>query len=126
MPDSGSYIYSGDPENRNWFRQTKVHQTLTLDGKNTVYAPKLLFWQPGEDLDVLVVENAGYPDLTHRRAVFFVDKKYFIIVDEAYGKGQGDVDIHFQFAPGKAVLDLETLMARTAFEDSWKSKKPLS
>ena len=119
MPDAGCYIYSGDPENRAWFRQTKVHQTLTLDGKNTVYAPKLLLWQPGDDLDVLVVENAGYPDLTHRRAVFFVDKTYFVIVDEAIGEGTGDVEVHFQFAPGEAAFDYKTLTARTAFSDGW-------
>jgi len=119
MPDSGCYIYSGDPANRNWFRQTRVHQTLTLDGKNTVYAPKLLLWQPGDDLDVLVVENAGYPELTHRRAVFFVDKEYFVLVDEAYGKGTGDVALHFQFAPGEAVFDAGTQTARTAFQEGW-------
>ena len=119
MPDAGSYIYSGDPENRAWFRQTKVHQTLTLDGKNTVYAPKLLHWQTGDALDVLVVENVSYPNLTHRRAVFFVDKAYFIIVDEAIGEGTGEVDIHFQFTPCKARFDYNTLTAQTDFDDGW-------
>ena len=119
MPDAGSYIYNGDPENRAWFRQTKVHQTLTLNGENTVYAPKLLLWQPGENLDVLVVENAGYSNLTHRRAVFFVDKKYFVIVDEAIGEGAGDVGIHFQFTPGEAKFDAKTLTTHTVFEDGW-------
>jgi heparan-sulfate lyase len=61
MPDVGSYIYHGDPENREWFRQTKVHQTLTLNGGNTAYAPKLMHWKPGKDLDILVVENARKP-----------------------------------------------------------------
>lgn len=101
MPDAGSYIYSGNPEGRAWFRQTKNHQTLTLNGENTLYAPKLLKWQPGENLDVLVIENASYTNLTHRRAIFFVDKEYLVIVDEAFGTGIGDVDIHFQLAPGK-------------------------
>lgn len=119
MPDSGCYIYSGDPENRAWFRQTRVHQTITLNGENTAYAPELLLWEPSANLDKLVVENAGYPDLTHRRALFFVDKKYFVIVDEAYGDGSGDVDLHFQFAPGQAVLDFSALTARTDFKDGW-------
>lgn len=119
MPDAGSYIYSGDPENRAWFRQTKVHQTLTLDGKNSVYAPKLLLWQPGENLDLVVVENDSYPGLTHRRAIFFVDKKYFVIVDEAYGDATGEVNLHFQFGPGDAVLDNGTFTARTDFRDGW-------
>ena len=82
MPDGGSYIYSGDPENRAWFRQTKVHQTLTLDEKNSKYAPKLLKWEPGKTNDILVVENGSYNNLIHRRSVFFVDKRYFIIVDD--------------------------------------------
>ncbi|GAB2770367.1 heparinase II/III family protein [Rhabdobacter roseus] len=119
MPDAGSYIYSGDPENRAWFRQTKVHQTLTLDGANAAYAPKLLRWQPQPALDVLVVENASYPGLTHRRAVLFVDKKYFVIVDEALGESTGDVDLHFQLAPGEAVFDQSTLAVRSDFAEGW-------
>lgn len=119
MPDAGSYIYSGDPEGRSWFRQTKVHQTLTLNGANSEYAPKLLLWKPGDNLDILVVENESYPDLTHRRAVLFVDRKFFIIVDEAFGKGTGDVDLHFQLAPGKAVFDNGNFIVRSDFQEGW-------
>jgi heparan-sulfate lyase len=119
MPDAGSYIYGGDPENREWFRQTKVHQTLTLNGNNSAYAPKLLLWKPGMNLDVLVVENASYTNLTHRRSVLFVDKKYFVIIDEAFGEGTGDVDLHFQLAPGNAIFDNEKFSVRTDFKDGW-------
>ncbi|HBE41403.1 MAG TPA: hypothetical protein DDW27_09400 [Bacteroidales bacterium] len=119
MPDAGSYIYSGDPEGRKWFRQTKVHQTLTLNGENSKYAPKLLLWEPGDNLDILVVENAGYPDMTHRRAVMFIDKKFFVIVDEALGKATGDVDLHFQLAPGKAVFKNERFSVHSDFSDGW-------
>jgi heparan-sulfate lyase len=119
MPDAGSYIYSGDPEGRKWFRQTSIHQTLTLNGENTQYKPKLLAWQTGENLDILVVENAGYENLTHRRAVFFVDKRYFVIVDEAMGSGTGNVDIHFQLAPGEAVFDQENYSVHSNFGQGW-------
>ncbi|MCY1719033.1 alginate lyase family protein [Prolixibacteraceae bacterium Z1-6] len=115
MPDAGSYIYSGDPEGRNWFRQTKVHQTLTLNDENSGYKPDLLLWQPGNDLDVLVVENKAYENLTHRRAVLFVEKKYFIIIDEAIGTGTGNVDIHFQLAPGKVVHENEKYYVYSEF-----------
>jgi heparan-sulfate lyase len=119
MPDGGSYIYSGDPEGRAWFRQTKVHQTLTLNNANSAYAPRQLLWKPGKDLDVLVVENASYPDLTHRRAVLFIDQKYFIIVDEAIGVATGNVDLHFQLAPGDAVFNKESLAVQSDFADGW-------
>ncbi len=119
MPDGGSYIYSGDPENRKWFRQTSVHQTLTLKNENSKYAPSLLLWKPGKTDDILVVENQSYPDLKHRRSVFFVDKKYFVIVDEALGNATGKVDIHFQFAPGKAIFDHEDLSVKSNFTEGW-------
>lgn len=121
MPDAGSYIYSGDPENRAWFRQSKVHQTLTLNGENSKYAPKLLLWQPGENLDILVVENQSYDNLAHRRSVFFVDKRYFVIVDEAIGSSTGDIDIHFQLAPGAgdAVFNRDSFSVASAFSEGW-------
>ena len=120
MPDAGSFIYSGDPENRAWFRQTKVHQTLTLNGKNSQYAPKLLLWKPGNDLDILVVENQSYDDLAHRRSVFFVGKKYFVVVDQAFGKATGDVEIHFQLAPGEdAIFNLDENSVHSDFKKGW-------
>lgn len=119
MPDAGSYIYSGNPEGRAWFRQTRVHQTLTLYGANAAYAPRQVLWKPGGNLDVLVVENAGYPSITHRRAVFFVDKQYFVIVDEAIGGGTGEVDVHFQLAPGQALFDSTRMSVRSAFTSGW-------
>ena len=119
MPDAGSYIYSGNPEARAWFRQTKVHQTLTLDGKNSTYAPNLLLWDPGIGVDKLVVENASYQNLTHRRAVFFVDQKFFVILDEAYGEATGNVDIHFQLAPGEASYDFRDFTVNSDFDEGW-------
>ena len=119
MPDGGSYIYSGDPENRAWFRQTKVHQTLTLNGQNSKYAPKLLLWNPGKTDDVLVVENKSYDNLTHRRAVFFIAKKYFVIVDEAYGTATGEIDLHFQLAPGPTVFNRDALTVTSGFKEGW-------
>jgi heparan-sulfate lyase len=121
MPDGGSYIYSGNPEGRAWFRQTKVHQTLTLNGENTVYAPKLVLWKPGEKTDILVVENQGYENLKHRRSVFFVDKKYFVLIDEVFGAATGDIDIHFQFAPGSgdAIFNHMNHSAYSNFSNGW-------
>lgn len=119
LPDAGSYIYSGDTEGRNWFRQTKVHQTLTLNGENSRYEPELLLWKPGNDLDILVVENKSYPELNHRRSVFFVDKKYFIIVDDAIGKATGDIDLHFQLAPGKAVYNTRNFSVSSDHPEGW-------
>jgi len=119
MPDAGSYIYSGDPVNRNWFRQTKIHQTVTLNSQNSKYAPSQLLWKPGKTDDILVVENKSYDNLTHRRAVFFVNKRYFIIVDEAIGGAAGEVELHFQFAPGKANFDQTALKVTTDFADGW-------
>lgn len=119
MPDSGSYIYSGDPEGRAWFRQTRVHQTLTLDGKNARYAPRTVLWQPGDDADILVVENDSYPALMHRRAVVFIDRKFFVIVDEALGEATGQTDIHFQFAPGEVTIDKLTRAVTSGFTEGW-------
>lgn len=119
-PDAGSYIYSGDPEGRKWFRQTKVHQTLTLNGVNSDYAPKQLLSKPGDDTDILVVENQSYENLTHRRSVFFVEKSYFIVVDDAIGSATGNVDIHFQLAPGgDAIFNRVSNSVRSDFKDGW-------
>jgi Heparinase II/III N-terminus/Heparinase II/III-like protein len=117
-PDSGTYIYHGNAQavrDRAWFRQTRVHATMTLGGKDTAYKPKLKLWKPGKQHDVLVVENAGYRGFTHRRAIIFVNKKFFVIIDEALGKATGKAFLHFQLPPGKATLNVRAMTARTGF-----------
>ncbi|GAB6008135.1 heparin-sulfate lyase HepC [Dysgonomonas reticulitermitis] len=121
FPDAGSFVYGGDKEvleERDWFRQTMVHKTLTLNNANLDSTDtKCLLWQPNPDLDKLVLENPGYKGLTHRRSVFFVGQKFFVIVDEAYGDTTGDVAIHYQMCEGKINIIKEQLSAATEFDD---------
>jgi heparan-sulfate lyase len=118
MPDSGSFAYDNTPHDneREWFRQTRVHQTLTLDGKNSVNASHTQLWKEVDRGAVLTVDNASYPGLIHRRTVFFVDRRYFVLVDEAIGNAKGTLDLHFQFAPGP-FLDNQQHRLTTMFPD---------
>ena len=119
MPDSGFYTYGHDAAGRAWHRQTTVHQTMTLDGKDVLDDGRHLLWiSEGSDSDVLVVENGAYENLTHRRTVWFVDRSFFVILDEAIGDANGQLDLHFQFAPGDVVFDEAHKRAYTQFEDA--------
>jgi heparan-sulfate lyase len=119
--DSGSYVYAGDSvvnRQRAWFRQTMVHKTLTLDNRTLETTDsKCLLWDTGDTTEKLVVENQSYKDLKHRRSVFFVDKKFFVIVDEATGKATGDVAVHYQLCEGKTVADAKNKRVSTLFDD---------
>lgn len=120
FPDSGSYIYGGSDEvmeQRNWFRQTAVHNMLTLDNQNletTQSVTKL--WKPEGDVQILVTENQSYTNMKHRRSVFFVDDSYFVIVDEAIGKAQGAIDLHYQFCDGKVKMNKEKCKVSTLYD----------
>lgn len=120
FPDSGAYVYAGEGEVmqlRNWFRQTAVHNTLTLNNETletTESVTKL--WQPEGSIQTLVTENPGYKELKHRRSIFFVDNTYFVIVDEAVGEARGEINLHYQLAKGKVNIDPKTLTLTSAYE----------
>lgn len=122
FPDSGSYIYAGQGEVmklRNWFRQTNVHNTLTLDEKNletTQSVTKL--WQTGGNEQVLVTENSSYKGLKHRRTVFFVDQTYFVIVDEAVGNAKGIVNLNYHLCEGTVNVNEKDNSLTTVYEGS--------
>ncbi len=121
FPDSGSFIYGGDDEvlkQREWFRRTAAHNTLTLDDKTLENrVSKLLKWETSPIGDLTVVETQGYDGLTHRRAVFFVDKKFYVIADEAYGDAAGDVALHYQLLPCDPLENTVKKSVSTAFAD---------
>ncbi len=122
FPDSGSYIYGGDKEvlkMRDWFRQTTVHNTLTLDHKNIeTTESKTLLWKPNGAVQTLVTENPSYRDLRHRRTVFFVDNRFFVLVDEALGKATGTVNLNYHLTDGKIDADRDHLKVTTQYDDN--------
>lgn len=121
MPDGGCYVYGGDDEVmkwRNWFRQTAVHKTITLDGKDLETTDsKTLLWEVDGDVETLVTENQSYSNLKHRRSVFFVNKEFFVIVDEAMGTAQGNVELNYQFAPTTVTADKKKGALYTEYDD---------
>jgi heparan-sulfate lyase len=119
MPDSGAYAYPDTPlaSERAWFRRTAVHQTLTLDGRDSANKPRHLLWAGRPNLECVAFENESYPGLTHRRTVFFVEGRFFVLLDEAIGSESGVLELHFQFAPGPFQLDAPAKRAWTALAD---------
>ncbi|MDE6870840.1 MAG: heparinase II/III family protein [Bacteroidales bacterium] len=95
LPDPGVYSYGGTAETdamKAELRKTCSHNTLTksltdISSKNI--RGKCLLSRNGDGYDVVVAENPSYSDLTHRRAVFMVAGKFYVIVDEAYGSAAG-------------------------------------
>ncbi|KDN55685.1 heparin-sulfate lyase HepC [Flavobacterium seoulense] len=121
-PDAGAYVYSGDAainQMREWYRQTKLHSTLTLDNKNMVITDaKLNKWQTGKDLDILTYTNPSYDGLNHQRSVLFINQKYFLIIDKAIGNATGQLGVHFPLIEdSKPVFDQKEKRVYTTFAD---------
>ena len=118
ITDSGYYTYGHDPEARAWHRQTRVHNTLTLNGKDTKVDGHLIAWASQADFDAVCVENNSYEGLIHRRTVWFVDRTFLVIYDEALGSTEGTVELNFQLAPGDVEIDPERHTVATDFDDT--------
>lgn len=124
FPDSGVFSYGGTSSAntaRNTYARTDYHSTLTLDNRNiTACRGKNLLAEERADYDLLVLENPSYADLTHRRSVWFVDRRFFVILDEGYGAAAGKVNLNFHLLPGsdeEVTVDADANGAHTAFAD---------
>ncbi|MBQ9892138.1 MAG: heparinase II/III family protein [Bacteroidales bacterium] len=122
FPDSGCYVYGGDAEilaMRNWFRQTSVHNTLTLNGKNLETTDsKLVSWlADSTGRASFTVENPSYPGFIHQRSVDFRPDGTVLIEDTASGDGEGVVAIHYNLLPCIPEEDFIHHRISTAFPD---------
>lgn len=121
-PDAGCYIYSGDAEInklRNWYRQTRVHSTLTFNNENMVITKaQQNKWETGKNLDILTYTNPSYPELNHQRTVLFIDQQYFVLIDKAIGKATGNLGVHWQLKEdSKPVVDPVKNRVYTTYSD---------
>ena len=125
FPDSGVFSYGGTSSqntSRNTYARTDYHSTMTLGNANvTACRGVCRLAEERGDYDLLVLENPSYAGLTHRRSVWFVDHKFFVILDEGYGTAEGTVNLNFHLLPGmtpsEVVIDAAENGAHTAFAD---------
>lgn len=116
-PGTASYM---DQRNREWFRSTAAHNTLSADGRSS-YEPKGPFgWSdrpPGvlDDFARLGVidyfsgrlnwpasgDTPNRNGLEHHRAVMYVRDAYWVVLDRWRSAAEPEsVRLNFQFAPG--------------------------
>lgn len=114
LPDAGFFTYGGDKESdalRKSYRATTMHNTMARNSATIADGymnGKFLLCESKDNADVIVTENKSYGDLTHRRAVFFVNKTFFVLVDEGYDAGNTTppVDLIFNLGDaGKVAID---------------------
>lgn len=112
LPDAGVYTYGGTDELdalRDAHIATASHNTLTKNLQNIpddYSRGECLLTRSSASEDLVVTQNASYPDLTHRRAVYMLDKEFYVIVDEAFGDAAScDVNLSFHLCDGTIVTD---------------------
>lgn len=127
--DSGTYIFFGSEEWRNYFRSTSAHNTVVIDGKETSEFGKGLFkiksnvkpilndWDSDGEYDFFSGSHTGYTRLKspvlHTREILFVKESYWIINDILEAKGRHELEVFFHLAPMPIDIDKTTLSART-------------
>lgn len=106
LVDSGTYVYTGDPSGRNYFRKTGSHSTLEVDGQEiNRFLPKILFsirrdaeveevqWDSHGSHDFIAAEHSGYSRLENpviiKRSLHF-DKQHeiYLFKDDFLGSGR--------------------------------------
>jgi heparan-sulfate lyase len=93
---------------------------MTLDYKNITNAKgKSLAVVSNGQADIVAIENQGYANLKYRRYVFFVNKTFFVLVDEGIGTASGTVNLNFNLCEGEneVVVSADKNGAHTNFAD---------
>lgn len=138
LVDSGTYVYTADPEARQALRSTAAHNTLRLDGRETSRLggdhwlwriendarPRVLTWQSDALHDLLEAEHDGYRRLSgqviHRRRIHF-DKLAcaWRIEDQLLGDGEHLVELFFHPARGVDEIVDDAVRLRAPSSDLW-------
>lgn len=123
LPDAGAYTYTNGTD-REAYRATARHNTLTLDGATIADSRMLGTFKNSAQTDLydmVHTSNQSYGALRHERAVFRVKDGFFVVVDFAIGSATGSVELNWHFCPGDRDIvfskDTYSYSCRTDFAD---------
>ena len=115
LVDSGTYNYIGPGNERNIFRGTRAHNTLTVDGTDQAVPEGPFAWSaiPETRVDLslraatfslFAASHNGYERLPnpvrHRRFIFHLHGHFWIIRDVAEGRGSHLLETSWHFGSG--------------------------
>jgi uncharacterized heparinase superfamily protein len=118
--DPGTYGYNGVPAYRRYFKGTRAHNTVTVDGEDQAVQETEFIWRRpyravltgaakvDEGL-VLKGTHDGYERLKdpvkHTREVFFSGGNVFLIRDSFSGNGPHDFELNYHLHPDAVTAD---------------------
>lgn len=115
LVDPGTYRYNGVSEWRRYFKGTRAHNTVTIDGLDQAVQETSFMWSHpykvkllgmSEQGDELLVKanHDGYSRLKekvwHGRLILFANKTDFLIEDSFYGEGIHKFELNYHLHPG--------------------------
>jgi len=128
LADRGTFTYTGSDAWRELYRGTAAHNTVRIDSRDQAepVAPfkwekipqvRAEHWWSGEHFDLLVASHTGYERLTspatHRRWVFFVKPRFWLVVDTVEGVGDHQLEVFWQLSCSTASLTSTSLEMTT-------------
>jgi uncharacterized heparinase superfamily protein len=122
LVDPGTFVYNGAPDWRNYFRSTRAHNTVTIDGRdqaerggtfrwNTKISCRAAIEPVPPPIEYAEAEHDGYgrmpQGVTHRRRLLHIPAEYWIVLDDFRGPGEHTYDFYYHLAPDIEVSSLE-------------------
>lgn len=117
LVDAGFHCYNGPKAWQDHFRETAAHNTARIDGHDQAFHINKMNWSltyaatlQGHRIDTsnpwVVGSHDGYRRLEagpviHRRVVWARERGYLVVCDFLDGTGTHDLELTFQFAPGR-------------------------
>lgn len=122
FPDAGVYSYS-EGNDRTTYANTTNHNTVTIETHNYSGSYKQGHYAGSGTVngntDYIVTTHEMAEGVQHRRAVFFVDREFFVIVDDIYGAtGEPVMNLHFHLTTGDSEATVVETPAATGTDVS--------
>jgi hypothetical protein len=132
LVDRGTFTYNGDWDWRTYFRGTRAHNAVIVDGFGQALAHRVFRWigvprQHVEDcvsapeLEYVAGRTNGFrrlaPPVEHARGLLWVKPDYLIVLDFLSSRGRHDYELLWHIAPGHTVSLSETQVAHTQDAD---------
>lgn len=119
LVDPGTYRYNGVPEWRRYFKGTRAHNTVTIDGEDQAIQKTGFIWSHPYNANLIRISgDSGTPHIeathdgytrlpepvTHRRVVDFCSDSLLFIKDSFSGKGMHTFELNFHIHPDATLI----------------------